>query len=308
MATCKCDGKYPNLGRVGCDTIFKVIRRLIFVPEIDESGDDNSHSVMEISNWEYFQDLINTTTPQKSRLYPTPVFDNVENTRAETVFQDLSSGNRVKIRDGFRTITLFIPGGDPEMLGRIKEVGCSDGGFYALDLDGNFIYSNRGNNTDTSTMYPIRFDKNTFDAQFVWSTYTETQFIMVTFQIKLSEKDEWLRMIPEGDLGWGLEDPYGLIPVYGTVDGVSDTEITIDLFALTSTSGKVPISGLQDGDITLHNLTQATLEDPVVSEDAEGSYTLTFSAQDPGDEVYLSIEKTRYTSEQALENVEIEIP
>jgi len=252
---------------------------------------------------------LNAGTAPKSRLYPWPIVDNVENVKDDTVYQTLNSGDRVRIKEGARNITMYVPNGDTELLGRLKQAECAGKGVYIIDLDGNFVYSSRG--TNDTYAYPIRIAKNTLDVQLMTGTYSEVQMLKVTFQVDLAEKDEYLRMIPASELDWTIDDIYGLVPVFGTVVGSpAATTFTIDVFARNSTSDNVPVTDFVAADFALYNVTDSasvTISTCVESSTIPGRYVFTYASQTSADVLRLTTNKDRYTSEDALEDVVITI-
>ena len=308
--SCSCNATLNNTGTLGCPSIFAVARMPIFTHDLDATGATFRKAIADIKTLSTFEPMFNVATAPKSRLYPWPLVDNVENTKDDTVYQTLNSGDRVRIKEGARNITMYIPNGDTELLGRLKQAECAGKGVYLIDLDGNFVYSTRGNN-DTYA-YPIRIAKNTLDVTMMPATYSETQMLKVTFQVELAEKDEYLRYIPADELDWTIDDVYGLVPIFGTVVGsITTTTFTIDVFAKNGTSENVPLTDLVAGDFDLYNVTDSasvSISTCVESTTVEGRYTFTYTAQTSADVLRLTLDKERYSSENALEDVSIAIP
>jgi hypothetical protein len=281
----------------------------IFTHDLDATGATFRKSIADLKAFSTLEPMLNAGTAPKSRLYPWPIVDNVENVKDDTVYQTLNSGDRVRIKEGARNITMYVPNGDTELLGRLKQAECAGKGVYIIDLDGNFVYSSRG--TNDTYAYPIRIAKNTLDVQLMTGTYSEVQMLKVTFQVDLAEKDEYLRMIPASELDWTIDDIYGLVPVFGTVVGSpAATTFTIDVFARNSTSDNVPVTDFVAADFALYNVTDSasvTISTCVESSTIPGRYVFTYASQTSADVLRLTTNKDRYTSEDALEDVVITI-
>jgi hypothetical protein len=227
------------------------------------------------------------------RIYPIRGIENVENIRDESIFQEFNSGKKVKVRDGFKTFTGFVPGADPVYVGKVKSAGCSAIGAYRLDAAGNFQFSARKSDGIVSTAYPIEIDNDTFDARYVESTDGETFGMMLDFQWKETEKDSYLRQV---SVDWNSSDLIGLLDVNGVVSNESITSFDIQL---TDDYGN-PVEGLVIGDFALAETSPtpgAILLDSVTeSSTTDGLYTVDYTSnpQTTNDELQLTITKTNY--------------
>lgn len=302
--SCKCDVALSNTGTSNCPSIMKIAKKLIIVAEVNAGGVNAFVTIANAKLFSAVQPYLNVATASKSRWFPTPELENVENLREDPIFQTYNSGKMTKVRNGFRTLTAFIPNGDTDLLRRLENYGCVNIGMFIVDQEDNFIYSNRGVDVPGNNAYPILVDRDTWDVQLITSTDGETQMIRIRFQFKSTEKDSNLRMIPSDELDWDRSMLYGLIDVYGDNNNCDQTELEVDVYALNGTSEKEPITGLLAANFGIYNnntpgavTVLAATEDPLIP----GRYTLTYASQTVGHILTVSIAKNRYDSEIGLE-------
>lgn len=302
--SCKCDLVLSNTGTSNCPSIMKIAKKLIIVAEINADGVNAFVTLANAKLFSAVEPFLNVATASKSRWFPTPELENLEDLREDPIFQTYNSGKMTKVRNGFRTLTAFIPNGDTDLLRRLENYGCANIGMFVIDQEDNFIYSNRGVEVPGNNAYPILVDRDTWDVQLIKSTDGETQMIRIRFQFKSTEKDSSLRMIPSAELDWDRSQLYGLIDVYGDSINCEQTTLTVDVYALNGTSEKEPITGLLDTNFGIYNnntpgaVTVLTAtEDPLIP----GRYTLTYATQTVGHILTVSIAKNRYASVIGLE-------
>lgn len=308
--SCTCNVSLSNTGVGNCPSIMKVAKKLILLAEINASGVNSFVTIANAKLFSAVEPYLNIATASKSRWFPTPELENIEDLREDPVYHTFNSGKMAKVRDGFRTHTAFIPNGDTDLLRRLKNYECVNIGAFVMDQEDNFIYSNRGDVDPGNNAYPILIDRDTWDVQLVKSTDSETQMIRIRFQFKSTEKDENLRMIPADQLDWDRQQLYGLIDVYGDDVNVETEELTVDVYALNGTSQTEPITGLLAANFAIYNeTTAAAVTVLTATEDAlvPGRYVLTYAAQTPADVLQVSIAKNRYDSEVGLETVEFTV-
>ena len=137
-----------------------------------------------------------------SILNPTAQVDNTEDVRAEPVTQEFNSGKIITVREGARTNTSVIPLGSTQELGHYKSFGCSEFGAYVIDSGGNFIYYDKGD----GYAYPIQVDSETFYCMLMKAIDAEVQMLQLSWQWKLSQKDQNLRFKAADELDFDIED------------------------------------------------------------------------------------------------------
>jgi len=281
-----------------------ITKNFIFMAAVNNAGNDAFAPITNAKLFSGVEPWLNIATPIKSRWLPTPELENLTDVRGETVFQTFNSGKKQKVRDGFRDVYAFIPKGDAELYGRLKNLGaCNEIGAMAMDQSSNLIGSKRTQNTlPLANIYPILIDRGSWDVQFVKSTDSEVQGIAIMFQWKSTEQDEDLIMIPSSELDWSREDLYGLLDVYGLEISTGQTSMVVDLFTKTASSEVVPITGLLSTNFQLYNVTGSASVAVVSSlEDTNipGRYTITYASQTLADVLRLSVAKDRYDSANA---------
>jgi len=285
---CTCDTPLGNTGRPACQKKYLVVKDLILTPLIGSAGTANTYDVSAGEpTLSTIQADLNAADPL-DRIYPIRGIENVENVRDESIFQEFNSGKKVKVREGFKTFTGFVPNVDPVYVGKVKSAGCSAIGAFRLDTAGNFQFSARKSDGIVTTAYPIEIDSDTFDVRYVESTDGETFGMMMDFQWKETEKDSYLRQV---SVNWNASDLQGLLDVNSSVVVDSATQFTA---TLVDDYGN-PVEGLVLGDFTVTNLTTASgLTPSAVTETSDGVYQFTIPAQTPADVLELDASKTGF--------------
>lgn len=302
--SCTCNVSLSNTGGSSCPSVMAIAKKYIFVAQINAAGNPAFVTLANAKLWSAVEPYLNVGTASKSRWFPTPELENLEDLREDPVFQTYNSGKMSKVRDGFRTVTAFIPNGDTDLLRRLKNYECVNIGAFVMDQEDNFIYSNNGVAVPGNNAYPIAIDRDTWDVQLVKATDGENQMIRIRFQWKATEKDENLRMIPADELDWSRGDLYGLIDVYGDSVDCQQTELTVDVYALNGTSETEPITGLLQANFEIYNVTDSAavvVTGCTESVTTPGRYTLTYASQTLSDVLRVSIAKDRYDSEVGLQ-------
>ncbi len=295
---CICGQSLTDLGISSCPDAMQNAKRLIFVPEFDNSGDKNEFANVAAVTKTALQAKFDAAS-ELDRYYPSPLLENVEDVRAETVFQEFNSGLKSKVRNGIRTFTGYVtaPNGASSIwLEKIKSWFCNASGIYIIDKNSNFIYA-----TDLTTklkVQPIMIERGSFDAQLVKATDAEVQMIMITFDIRENMDDGLLRYIPAEDLDFdGLSDAdvYALLDVVNTYSGIAQTTVTM---TMTTDQYGLPVTGLVIGDFALYNNTGAAAVIPSsVTESADGVYDIVFPSQTVGHVIQPTVTKSRYDFE-----------
>lgn len=270
---CTCNNTLQNLGSPDCPPVMQIARKFIFVPKYKADGSENRLSLdpaLQNISKSNLLTLINATNPQ-DRYYPTAQVDNTEDVRAEPITQEFNSGKIITVREGARTNTSIIPLGSTQELGHYKSFGCSEFGAYVMDAGGNFIYYDKGD----GFAYPIQIDSETFYCMLMKATDAEVQMLSLTWQWKLSQKDQDLRFVSADSLDFSADDLNGLFDVTGTYSNGSLNGFTL---ALKTTDFDTPVSDIVTGDVSmLVNGSAATLsswtENPVI----EGEYSAVFT-------------------------------
>lgn len=286
-SVCNCNDVSLNTGIPSCVAIGDITRCLIFDTELDSTGSVKERSASDLESFAVVETWLNAVSFE-DRWLPTPELENVENIRDEAVFQEFNSGNKAKVRDGFKNFTGYIVQAPRELVGQLKLIGCSDFGAYIIDKSGNLMGYKGSTNT---VMRPILIDKNTLDVQFVEATDSEVAMIMIKFQWKQSMLDENIKLISADELDYSCADLYGLLDVCGTPVPSSATDFQVTL----TTNYGTNVDGLIAGDFTLTNLTtSAPIVIGSVTASGSGVYDFVIPAQTTGDVLELTASKDRY--------------
>lgn len=301
---CSCnDSTLGNMGMPGCAPIHRIARRLIFLPYFKADGTVNKIDLTATLDDDFFTDHFqeydsaDALVTSDQRWYLTPDLENVENLRAETVFQESNAGRKFKVREGTRTFTGFIMdnlGGVPEMLAKVRRFRCAKIGVYIVDANGNI----RGNGGTDGELRPFAVDKTSFDPQYIEQTDSEAPMVRITFDFGRLEDDADMKMIvASADFpGIDLLSYPGLLDMYGKTSGaIATTGFTIDIYtSYGSAKTPVPISGLVAADFAAYNVTDAsaiTIASLTESLTVEGRYTVTYTAQTSADVIRLTPNK-----------------
>jgi len=273
---------FSNTAQNYCAYLAKTARRIILVPEFDGSYTKNEIASEAGVTAAELQALFQNAAV-KSRYYPLPLMENVEEIRNENDFYDYESGNMTKVKDGTYHFSGFIPFDDagPALLGRLQDWYGQDFGCYIIDVDGNFRY----NLGSSSEVQPFLIDGKTWSVRMVYGKYKEPMGIEVQFNFKYEINDKDQRYIKKSDLdfdGRTYNDVYALrdVDIASTDDSLTTLVLTI------ATDHGVPVTGLAKTDMYLYNSTdpaEVTISTAVESTTTPGTYTLTFSAQTEAD-------------------------
>lgn len=293
MRTCDCNSSYANTGVGTCKNLMAAARKFIFVPTYDSTGARNKIAAGDTLTASYFTALVNQTDKTK-RWYPTSLLENVEDVRAEAMFETMASGEKIFIQDGPRTVKTFIKKESNILIDKLLAFQCKDFSVYIIDKNRNLIGS-----YDGTDLYPIQVENETMYAMLVKATDTTAQKIALSFEFSAEEKDEDLRIVTETEAGTNLLNLSGLLDVNAAITGTSTTGFVATL-TLDYGTFKSPISvvGWVKADFTLYNDTDGapvSLTSATVTENPDGTYTFaSLPAQTQYDVLTLSATKTGY--------------
>lgn len=295
MIGCNCNTGLANTGRPGCVPIFSVISSAIMVQMIAQDGTPNRIDLSApLPVW---ATLINNADTSK-RWYPLPSFENVELPKADTQFEEASSGRMAYLRTGKRSFTgeLWAEDSTPTFLGKMQTMRCVDFGIYLVDVNGNLI----GSEVD-GYLYPITVDNSSWDPKFMYATDSTVQKIALGFDIERLFDESTLYMITPEEAGILFTSLRGLIDVNFTAISSAPTFDSVTFTAKLSYGtalNKLPYSGaLGLTDWTVYNNTTAAAVavTSVVETPGTGIYTVGFAAQAAADVLTVSVAKTGFT-------------
>ena len=306
-AICNCNNGLSNVGLPNCVPIASVTKKLILVPLFANDGTRNEYNVSALTfNQAFFDARINDTDASK-RWFVLQDVENVEDVRADAIFETLNNGKNIFIQQGVRSFTGVLINGSSEQLYKLESGACVNFGILVVDKNGNLI----GNGlSKAGYLRPIKVDKNTWVPTLVKSTDTTVQKIQLKFEWDITEEDKNLKMISADDITISLLDLAGLVDIYGgTPSSISTTGFTIQLKTFYgSMKNPVVVQGLLLADFSLYNETDAlAVTISSVTESPAGTYAFTFAAQTSADVLELRISKNGF-DDAFLNDVTITIP
>lgn len=296
MAICACNSGLGNTGRK--KDLLKQSRGIILVQLVADSGTRNGIAVDDDVDEEYVLELINN--PDKSqRWYPIQDLKNVEDTRAESVFETFNDGTRAKTRQGNRSFIGSAINQGSIFLGKLDSFECQKMGVYFVDDCHNLVGSL---SDDGTVLYPVAIQDGSFDATLMKANDTATGRVQITFDISVLENDASLRVLE----GLDFSAYEGLLDLTATISGISTTGFTATI-VLDYEAFQEPLrqKGLVVGNFSLYNDTDAA---PVVitsvTETSQSVYVFVMPAQTSGDILTLSLSKEGFE----MPSVTINIP
>ena len=304
MRACSCNESLSNTGQTNCQPLFKVAKKLIFVPTYDGTGALNKLAVGTLFTPSLLTAKLNHAT-KASRWYPSPDLENVGGDRAESVFDTAPSGKKSFVKKGVRTMSFEIWDEGTEYLYQLEALRCADVSVYVVDNEGNI----RGTvpSTEDGFLYPIKIDKASFDAKPIFATDTTVEKIMVNFDWEQSESDAQLRMITATDMTADLLNAEGLLDISIEYSTITQTSVIFTLqerFGSRKTRNK--LTGLLISDFydavggtasRLYNVTDSlavTISTFAESTSSPGTYTLTFASQTVSDVIRVTPNKNGF--------------
>jgi len=297
-----CSTNKSDLGVRTCKSTMDIARRLILVPEFDSTGAQNKITLADAKTlvaWTAKFDAGDTL----DRFYPTPEMENVEDTRAESTFQEFNSGKKAFISKGQRSFKGFMVREGTIFLGQLEDwENVTSFGIYYVDKVGNIIYKKCPTSTD---LKPILVDNVSFEATLVKKNDAEVEMIQLDFDIRITEKDSDLRVLEASDLDFDAnEDIFALLDVTSTYTDISTINVTVTLLDLYGD----PVPNMVIGDFDLFNITDtATVVITSVTETSEGVYVFLFPLETSADILRLTPTKTGFDFSAVVTNL-ITIP
>jgi hypothetical protein len=293
MGICVCSTSLTNTGTPGCAPLMDQAYGFLFTRLYDGGGVANKIDASTTLNKAFFDALINNADKTK-RLFPFMPLQNVEDTRADTVFEEFANGSKREVRQGIRSVNAMFVGADASYLAKLAGFKCVKGlGAYAVDVNGSLI----GDSSEAGFLKPIPLESKTFDPKFIKGTDTTSSKVQVMFDWLNSFFDESLGMLTVSDFAAdvNLKSVEGLLDLYGKpATAISTTAFTMEIYSKFGSVNGNAVSDLTATELEVYNETTAALvsldsitENPVL----DGSYTFDFSgsAQTPADILHVRI-------------------
>lgn len=302
MADECCVDNNANFGTPECITDLAPIVNTYFQRTFKDDGTRN-----EIALSGLYAPIISglLTALEESRLYPLGELVNVELPIADSKTEEAANGKLKWLRSGKRSFSAELWEGISTWITKRKLASkrCGKWSFYLVDANNKLVGS-----TDGTNFFGIPMDSQSVDPKFMFPTDSTGQKNMLNFDFDINFDDGTLYSID----GAKLTDVSGassLIDFVNPFVSIIDCNIVVDpTFGLTATSATFNINddyrqnsrtafnslgnvtGLLLGDMALFNKTTGlSVTISAVSENSEGQYTITFSAQTAGDVVEYSL-------------------
>lgn len=279
-------------GTCKCALPIKGSFKQILVPLHGSTGEINKFDSPDAVTLAALQAKFDEANPL-DRFYALPAFENVEDTRAESVFSEYNSGRKKKIRKGPRTFTGWIPDGDPKFFARLEQWNGVEFGMYIIDVDGNFVYNDDG----SGAVLPIPVDSGTYDPVMVYENDSDAYHIMLTFDYSLYYDDGNTWLIPHASLDFDGRFPGTLYGLWPLEIAMITTDASINTLVAITTDCKVPVSGLVLEDFSMYDVTADTdlnVTDAVENPNKPGDYTLTSTITIQGNTTRVTVAKVKY--------------
>ena len=293
MLGCNCNAGLANTGRPNCLPIQSVTSKLIMVPLYANDGTANYLDLTSpLPTW---SDLINEADSSK-RWFPLPNFENVELPKADSQFEEASSGRMVFLRQGKRSFSgeLWAEDSSPTLLSKLQNNRCVDFGVYIVDVNGNLVGSKQNDG-----LYPIPVDNPSFDPKYMFATDSTTSKIMVAFDFDRLFDEGTMYMITPTEAGVNFNDLTGLIDVNFNNKVITAGQLVADL-ALDYGTALNPIKFIgavaADFAITINGAPGSLTS---VTESPDGTYIFVFTAT-TGDDIVITIDKDGYDGEASF--------
>jgi len=289
---CNCENGLSNTGTPNCVPIQSVTSTMVMVAITANDGTLNGIDLN--APLPSFTALINEPDASK-RWFPLPKFENVELPKADSQFEEASSGRMVFLRQGKRSFTgeLWAEDSSPTLLGKMQNNRCVEFGVYIIDVNGNLVGSQQG-----GFLRPIPVDNPSFNPTYTFATDATVSKIMVAFDFNRLFDESTMYMITPTEAGINFNDLTGLIDVNFLNSIITSTSITFDAKLDYGTAiNKILFKGAVSADFLLTNNTTVATVATTVVENSDGNYTVSFIAQTTGDSLTLSIAKTGYDGE-----------
>ncbi len=285
MSFCGCSGQPGNTGQPEGIKPFGITRMLL-VQKQRTNGVRNGIPAGTTYDQAWIDGLLNASDDTK--IYPIKDLESVTSVREASTFETFPSGKNVRIRQGVKPFSAFIPGAVPEFLEKLNSAGCSDLQVYRVDQCGNIqgVLS-----SDGTTLYGIKLEKDTLDNILKEYTDTESGGITYAFQFDKDELDERLRMLPSSAISIDVLDVNGLVDLVSTVGTINTTDVTVQIDTCYGyDAGVIHYEGAALADFVLtNNTTPGPVVISALTENAPGNYTFTFAAQTAADNMEITL-------------------
>lgn len=286
---CKCDAGLSNTG-TACTPLQAVARQYVVVPKFKADGTLNKLDVTATLDSAFWNTQLNAVSEERWR--PLPTIQNVADEKADNTVQTFNDGSTAFIAEGARTVTGFMPGQAPHLVGQINNFRCFEVAMFVIDKEGNLI----GKCIEDGFLHPICLEDDTISATYVKNDASSTvSGVNLNFTWSLDEKDENLSMITLDEMTNAIAGSKGLLDITSSYANITTTGFDVTLTVDGYGTKKTPVldKGLVLGDFSLFNVSTASsiVITSVTEDTAGGTYTFVIPSQTSTDVLRLTPSK-----------------
>lgn len=292
MEFCACNGSSLNTGTPTKQRVIASGSKLIAVRMKADDGTPNQILSSEDIDQAYIDAAINNEDPSK-RWYPIGIFKNQEDVRADPATEAMSDGSTILTQQGIRTYNGWLLNYAASYLGALEAFKCESFGLFVIDdckgLTGTI-------SKDGLSLRPTRVNEKSWSPTLIKASPTVAGKVQLAFEFSQLEKDKDLRVISGDEIDGDILSEEGLLPLKGTVTGISTTGFVVALkvfFDIFLDASKTVVPGWLVADFALFNkTTNLAITIASVTEAPEGTYTFVIPAQTASDVLELTNLKT----------------
>ena len=307
MSQCNCNDLFGNLRQPGCNSTHGIAQKVWQVSIKDGDGNLNRIDLNAVPDATALTALFNEPDATK-RYFPSPLFTDFNQTRAEDVTDEAEDGTIDFIREGIKSVEAFIweqEGANPQMVGQMKKSRCVDGGVFLVDDCNNLI----GRDIGDGFLYPIPYNRGSWSPKWVEPNQTANGKVQLNYNFNKLFKDEEIGFISY-DSSIDLLSYEGLLDVVGSVvtpPAVTTTAAVIKAETIYGpANNKKGIDVFTVSDVKLLNETTGL---PVVVSNfdlqsgSDRQYDLVYAAQTPADVLTLTFTKEGFDRDTVTINI-----
>jgi hypothetical protein len=299
MSICSCDTGLGNTGLPSCYKPLTVPVGLFLVQTFDSTGSKNVVDSADTIDEAYVLAKINHTDTSK-RWYPLQEITALTSERGDATYDEASNGIKSFVKQGVRNFSFELRTGGANLVKSIESGRCNEFSMFLIDSEGKLVGIDL--DEDSSELYPIRVQKGTLVASYIYASDTTIEKIKVSFDWDKRERDALMSYIdPEAELAsYG-----GLINISSEISGISQTGCTLKLkTSFGGLASKGAMTGLVTADFfsavggtasRVFNVNDNAAVAVTVTETAtKGTYTLAWASQGTSEVIRITPVKAGY--------------
>ena len=288
---CTCDNGISSLFVGGCQGIVDITDRIIFFEKYDNNGGRN---LLDVSTNPIPASVINglfKNADASKRFHITPSVLNPTWVENEANNQTFDGGEIEKLSDGTTVMTLMVTNVTPQEAGKYKRLECGENDVMIVTQTGQLIAYASLADVTAGNAYGLPVQNIT-----VLSTPMKTNAsvsnVMITITFKKSMSVGNIVTIAPSEIELDMTEYFEPKGATLAVSGApTTTEVVVtavtDYYGI---SGSTPIVGLVVADFIVTNLPSTPVVPSSVDESPDGTYTITYAAQTPADDMTVVID------------------